>query len=125
MQSKKQLLRVIRKETRPPKGFGQWVIILEHRRLSDTVGLFRVEAHNDKKLEWSGAISVNLPEPKKFGPDGKEVVSDWEKLASGQSSFNVFTLEMRGKSVVEMAKGWIKRSLEDGKIQDVLTLVKG
>ena len=125
MQSKKQLLRTIRKETKPPKGFGQWVLVLEHRRISDAVGLFRVEAHNDKKLEWSGAISINLPEPKKFAPGGTELVSDWEKLAPGQSSFNLLTLEMRGKSVFEVAKGWLKRSFEDGKIQDVLPWFRG
>ncbi len=126
-QSKNQLLRTIRKETKPPNGFGQWIFILECRRLSDSVGLLRLEAHNDKKLEWSGALSVNLPEPKRFSPDGKELVSsvNWDKLTPGQSSFNVLTVETRGKSVLEVAKGFFKRSFESGKLQDVLPWVKG
>jgi len=124
-QVKRQLLKVIRKETKPPKGFGQWVLILERRRLSENLGLFRVEAELDGKPEWSGAASVSLPEAKKVGPDGTELPGEWNNIAVGQSGFNVFTLELRGKSVMESAKGWIKRSFEDGKIQDFIPFVKG
>lgn len=124
-QAKKQLLKLIRKETKAPKGFGQWVLILERRRLSENVGLLRVEAELDSKPEWGGSMSVNLPEPKKLGPDGKELPGEWDNIALGQSAFNVFTIELRGKSLLESAKGWIKRSFENGKIQDVLPFVKG
>jgi hypothetical protein len=79
-----------------------------------------VEAFWNGKPQWSGSMTVNLPEKKKFGPDGKELRSDWEGIAPGQSRHNIFTLEVRGKSVVELAKGFFKRSLEEGKIQDIL-----
>ena len=125
MRTKKQLLRAIREQTKPPKGFGQWILVLEHRRLTADVGLLLVEAQLDGKNEWSGSISVNLPEQKKFGPDGREIPSDWEKLAPGQSLHNVLTFEMRGKSLVELAKGFIKRSVEEGKLQDLLPWGKG
>jgi len=124
MQSKKKLLSAIRKETKPPKGFGQWVVIIEHRRISENVGLLLGEAQLDGKLQWSGSISVNLPEQKKFGPDGNEIQGEWETLNPGQSRFNVLTLEMRGKSVAELIKGFIKRSFEDGKLQDILPFGK-
>lgn len=123
--TKKQLLKAIRKETKLAKGFGQWVLVLERRRLSEAVGLLRVEAELDGKPEWSGSMSVNLPEPKKFGPDGHQLPGDWETVRPGESAFNVFTLELRGKSLIESAKGWIKRSFENGKIQDLLPFVKG
>lgn len=122
---KKQLLKAIRKETKPPKGFGQWVLILERRRLSESVGLLRMEAELDGKSEWSGTVSVNLPEQKKFGPNGNELPGDWDNIAPGQSAFNLITLELRGKSLMESVKAWVKRSFEDGKIQDFLPLVKG
>jgi hypothetical protein len=125
MQSKKQLLRKIRKETRPPKGFGQWVLVIEHRRISEQIGLLVLEAQLDGKHQWSGSMSANLPEQKKYGPDGKEIQSEWETLGAGESRFNVLTFEMRGKSVVELAKGFIKRSFEEGKIQDILLWGKG
>jgi hypothetical protein len=70
-------------------------------------------------------MSANLPEQKKYGPDGKEIQSEWETLGAGESRFNVLTFEMRGKSVVELAKGFIKRSFEEGKIQDILLWGKG
>ncbi len=120
MQSKKQLLRAIRKETKPPKGFGQWLLILEHRRVSKDIGLLVLEAQLDGKAQWSGSMSVNLPEQKKFGPDGSELPGEWDTIGVGQSRFNVFTLELRGKSVMEMAKDYIKRSFEEGKIQDLI-----
>lgn len=123
--TKKQLRRAIRKETKPPKGFGQWLITLEQRRISEDIGLFRVEAEIDGKLQWSAAVSVNLPEAKKFDSTGREIVSEWDRIALGKSLFNVFTLETRGKSVVEVAKGWLKRSFEEGKIQDIIPFVKG
>lgn len=124
-QIKKQLVKAIRKETTPPKGFGQWVLVLERRRLSEAVGLLRLEAELDGKPEWSGSMLVNLPKPKKFGLDGQQLTGDWDNVAPGQSAFNVFTLEVRGKSLTESAKGWIKRSFENGKIQDLLPFVKG
>jgi hypothetical protein len=124
-QTKKQLLKVIRKETKAPKGFGQWVIVLERRRLSEKLGLLRLEAELDGKSEWSGSMSVALPEAKKFGPDGKELPGEWDNIAPGESGFNIFTLELRGKTLLESAKGWIKRSFENGKIQDVIPFVKG
>ena len=70
-------------------------------------------------------MSVNLPEPKKFGPDGQELPGEWDNIPPGESAFNVFTLELRGKSLIESAQGWIKRSFENGKIQDLLPFVKG
>jgi len=124
MQSKKKLLSAIRKETKPPKGFGQWVVIIEHRRISENIGLLLGEAQLDGKLQWSGSISVNLPEQKKFGPDDKEIQGEWETLNPGQSRFNVLTLEMRGKSIAELIKGFLKRSFEEGKIQDIIPFGK-
>ena len=97
MQSKKQLLAAIRKGTKPPKGFSQWVLILEHRKLSDSVGLMVVEAQLNGKPEWSGSFSANLPEKPKFGPDGAELPGEWSDLKSGQSRYNVLTFEIRGK----------------------------
>jgi hypothetical protein len=120
MQSKKQLLRAIRRETKPPKGFGQWILIIEHRRVSKDIGLLVLEAQLNGKPEWSGSMSVNLPEQKKFGPDGTKLQGDWETVGVGQSRFNVLTLELRGKSVIELAKEYIKRSFEEGKIQDLI-----
>ena len=70
-------------------------------------------------------MSVNLPETTKFGPHGEHLPGDWDRVPPGKSAFNVFTLELRGKSLIESAKGWIKRSFENGKIQDILPFVKG
>lgn len=123
-QTKKQLLKIIRKETKPPKGFGQWVIVLERRRLSEHLGLLRLEAALDGKPGWSGAMSVALPEARKVGPDGKELPGDWDNIPAGESGFHVFTLELRGKTLIESAKGWIKRSFEDGRLQDFLPFLK-
>lgn len=121
MHSKKKLLGTIRRETKPPRGFGQWILVIERRCVSESVGLLRVEAQLDGKLEWSGSVSIDLPEQKKYGPDAKEIQSEWETLEVGQSRFNILTFEMRGKSVAELVKGYIKRSLEEGKIQDLLS----
>lgn len=46
-------------------------------------------------------------------------------LAPGQSRFNVLTFEIRGKSTMELTKGFFKRSLEEGKLQDLLGIGKG
>jgi hypothetical protein len=124
MHSKKQLLRAIPKETRPAKGFGQWILVFEHRRVSADLGLFLVEAQLDGKVEWSCSVSVNLPEEKKFGPDGQPIPGEWEKLEAGQSRYNVLTLEMRGRSFGEQIKGFFKRTLEEGKLQDIPFLGK-
>ena len=69
-------------------------------------------------------MSIALPEAKKVGPDGKELPGDWDNIPSGESGFNVFTLELRGKTLIETAKRWIKRSFEDCRLQDFLPFVK-
>ncbi len=125
VQSKRELLRKVRDETKPPKGFGQWVVTLERKRLSHEIGLFRLEAQLDGKLQWSGSFSVNVLEERKFGPDGNEIPNDWDRLAPGHSSYNVLTFEMRGKSMIELIKNFAVRSLEEGKIQDILPWGKG
>lgn len=120
MQTKKQLLKAIRRETKPGKGFDQWVLIIEHRCVSAELGLVVVEAQLAGKTQWSGSASVNLPETRKRAPDGAELPSEWDAIGPGKSRYNVLTLELRGKSIMEMAKGFVKRSLEEGKIQDLL-----
>jgi hypothetical protein len=125
MQTKKQLIQAIRKQTKPQKGFAQWLLVIEHRRLSENMGLILIEAQLDGKIEWSGSASANLPEAKKIGLDGQPAPSEWDQLKPGQSRFNAFTFEMRGKSVIEMMKGVVKRSLEEGKLQDLLPWGKG
>ena len=94
--SKKELLRAIRKETRPPAGFGQWVIIFEAKKLTEDLGLVRLEGYSDKRLEWSGSLSIPLPQAKTFGPDGKELTPspNWDTIAVGASRFSVLTMEM-------------------------------
>ncbi len=87
LKSKKQLLSAIRRETKPAKGFGQWIVVLEHRRVSENVGLLVVDAQLNGKTEWSGSMSVNLPEQKKYGPDGKALPSGWETLSVGQGRY--------------------------------------
>ena len=125
-QSKKQLLRAIRKETRPQKGFGQWIFIFEAKKVTDALGLIRVEGYSDKRLEWSGSLSVNLPQAKTFGPDGKELAGqvEWDKLTAGESTHCVLTMEMRGKTLWEGAKDMVKRSVAEGKLQDIFPLAK-
>ena len=66
------------------------------------------------KTEWGGSMSVNLPEQRKYGTDGRELPSDWEALALRQSRDNVVTFEKRGKSILEVAKAFIERSIEEG-----------
>jgi hypothetical protein len=118
--SKKQLLQKIRRETRPQKGFNQWIFVLERRRLAEDAGLLLGEAQLNGKVEWSGSVSIPLPEKKKFSPTGQELPGEWDDIAPGKSKFNVFTFEMRGKTVADTIKGFFKRSLEEGKLQDLL-----
>jgi hypothetical protein len=124
--SKKQLLRAIRKESKPPKGFGQWIAIIEARRVSEHLGLIRLEWYSNSKLEWSAGLSVNLPQVKVVSPDGKEIAAsiEWDKLGPGESTFNVLTCEMRGKSIWEATQGFFRRSLSDARIQDFLPWIK-
>jgi hypothetical protein len=122
--TKKELLRAIRKETKPPTGFGQWVIIFEAKKLTQNLGLIRLEGYSDKRLEWSGSLSIPLPQAKTYGPDGREQTPspNWDTLVVGASRYSVLTMEMRGKTLWEGAKGLMKRSISEGKIQDFLKL---
>ena len=127
MQSKKHLVRMMRKETRPPKGFTQWYFILEQRRLTDDLGVARLEGYENSKLDWSGGLSVNIPKERMIGPDGKELplAGDWDKIPVGQSTFMMLTFESRGKTMWENVGGFVKRSFSEGKLQDLFSLPWG
>ena len=117
----------MRKETRPPKGFTQWYFILEQRRLTDDLGVARLEGYENSKLDWSGGLSVNIPKERMIGPDGKELplAGDWDKIPVGQSTFMMLTFESRGKTMWENVGGFVKRSFSEGKLQDLFSLPWG
>ncbi len=64
----------------------------------------------DGKTQWSGSISFKLPEKTQFGPAGKAIPGEWETIERGQSLFNMITVEIRGKSIMEPVTSFMKRS---------------
>ncbi len=72
--TKKALVRTILKQTKPPKGFIQSYFVFEQRRVSEDIGLLRLEGYDKNKLSWSGSLSVNVPQGKTYGADGRRLL---------------------------------------------------
>src|SRR5258708_18289526 len=69
--TKKALVRTILKQTKPPKGFIQSYFVFGQRRVSEDIGLLRLEGCDTNKLSWRASPSVNAPPGKTYVADGR------------------------------------------------------
>lgn len=120
--SKLQLIELVTRETKPPEGMGQWLIIFEAVRMTKEIGILRLEWYSGTKLEWSSSLSVTIESNGRTDNLGTGV--KWSKLKPGTRQHNVMTFELRSKSLWENIQGFFKRSMDGGKIQDFLPWVK-
>lgn len=90
------------------EGFEKYILIIEHKKLSDTIGIIQGELIQNDKVILRGKMT-ELPEslPDSF---------DWDILDVGKSFFNGFSLDYQGESISHMIVQGVKKSIKEGKI---------
>lgn len=120
--TKKELIKILKKEQQGLKNYAGIIIVLEQKRISEELGILKAEYYDGNKIEYTGGITVSLGKSGESEPSNN--ISPWDKLKPGQSEYIGIYLQARGKSVAEKIGQFIKRSIEESKLQDVIHLIK-
>lgn len=115
---KSEILKALKKE-RPKTGkFNHHIVVIEQKKISEKLGMLRFEWYADDKLEGSGSFAFPIQNQPGTAND------TWTKLPIGQSEFFAFSVDFKAKSLAQMLGGFFRRSLDEGKLQDLLQLGK-
>lgn len=111
---KKELIKILKKERPKLEKAGHHVVIIEQKKVSDRLGMLRGEYYLNDKMEASGSLVFPLQQPDESHP------TVWDKMRVGDSEYYAITADLKPKPLSALLKGFIRRSLEEGKIQDLL-----
>lgn len=115
---KTEILKALKKE-RPKQGkFNHNIVVMEQKKISEKLGMLRFEWYAEDTLEGSGSFAFPIQNPVEGNPD------QWSKLAIGQSEYYALSIDLKAKSIAQMVGAFFRRSLEEGKLQDLLPFGK-
>ena len=105
--SKEEILEAL-SDNKKLEGFGKLILLIEHKKISNTIGLITAELLQNNKIVLIGKTTV-FPEslPDSF---------DWGKLAIGESCFDGFSLDYKGEKLSQLIIQGFKNSIKNGKI---------
>ena len=98
--TKEEILNIL-KEENPKLGekYTQYILIIEYKKPNEKLGTIKAELHKNDTIEYRGSLLT--PNPK----GGK---------------FYGLTFDTREESIAELFGGFFKRSLKEGKLQDLI-----
>src|SRR6266481_6247624 len=109
---KRELIKRLKKERVKGEKFDHHFAIIEQKKVTDSLGLLKVEWYQGDKLHGSASFMFPLEKT-----DDSEA-DQWSKLQIGENRFYGVTLDLKSKSLTELASGFFRRSFEEGKLQD-------
>ncbi len=115
---KKELLRLLKKERPKIKKFNYNVFVIEVKKVADTNGMLKFEWYFNDELNSTGSFIMPLES------DLEKQAPEWQKLKVGENEYYALTFDMKAKSIAKIIGGFFKRSLEEGKFQDLLPWAK-
>lgn len=115
---KRELLKTIEKER--PKTRGKMinnVVVIEQKKINDTLGMLRFEYYVNDEMEAAGSFAFPLIE-------SNDPSDRWQKITPGQSEYFAVSVDIKAKSFSKLLGDFFRRSLQEGKIQDILPFGK-
>jgi hypothetical protein len=105
--SKEEIIKALSADSEL-EGFSKFILILEHKKVSGTIGLITGELLQNNKIILRGKMT-EFPEslPDSF---------NWDVLAIGESYFEGFSLDYQGEKISQLIIQGIKNSIKEGKI---------
>ncbi len=61
--TKKELIKILKKEQETFKNYAGMIIIVEQKRVSEEMGILKFEYYEGNKIEYTGGITVSLGKP--------------------------------------------------------------
>jgi hypothetical protein len=94
--------------------YNQLFVVLKLKRLRKNLGIIKGELISNDQIEYRGSLLLPISET--------DQPSQWKHIEVGKSEFLGFSLDTREASLTEKLSGVVSRSLEEGKIQDILSI---
>jgi len=96
------------KEEEVPKGFEQFLVLLEFNKKSDKLCLIKGELLQNEDVVLRGKLTVI--------PEMTSNPTQWDKMEVGESKIFGFSLEYRGETLFDIFSEGFKESIRKGKI---------
>jgi hypothetical protein len=96
----------------------QYQVIFEQKKVGREIGLLRVEYYENGKPEIVGSFYMPLTKTPADKPP-----TDWDQLKLGKSRVFGIVIDSREQPLMDKFKGFLSRSLEEGKLQDLTSLI--
>jgi len=95
-------------EEEVPKGFEQFLVLLEYYKKSENLCLIRGELLQNDDVVLRGKLTII--------PELTSNPSQWEKMEVGDSKIFGFSLEYQGETLFDIIRDGFKESLSQGRI---------
>ena len=105
--SKEEIIDAL-KEEEIPKGFEQFLVLLEFNKKSDKLCLIKGELLQNEDVVLRGKLTVI--------PEMTSNPTQWNKMEVGESKIIGFSLEYQGETLFDIIREGFKDSLSKGRI---------
>jgi hypothetical protein len=110
MITKEEILRILKEENPKLEGnYTQYILLIEYKKLDNELGIVKGELYKNDTIEYRASWL-------KINPRG----DDWDELNPGESKFHGVTFDTREEGFTELIGGFFKRTLKEGKLQDLI-----
>ncbi len=106
--SKKEVLDSLLSESPHLKSFEKLVLVIEHKKVSSSLGIIKGELFQNRKVILKGCMTCV--------PERVEESFNWDMLSQGQSYFEGYSVDYQGETIGSLIKQGLKKSIKEGKI---------
>lgn len=106
--SKEEIIKILLKENTNQKNMEKLMLIIEHKKINNSVGIIKAELLKDKKIVLKGSMTCI---PKKSADS-----FNWDILNNDESFFDGFSVDYGAETIGSMIKEGLKKSIKEGKI---------
>lgn len=119
--TKEEIIKALKEENPPIDSGGkynQYFLVVEIKRLTPRLGIYKGEFYHNDTLDYRGSLLIPLSN--NDTGNGNNEPSVWKSIAVGESNYYGLSLDTRELTLGEKFSQFIKRSFEEGKLQDFI-----
>ena len=106
--SKKEIINALLAEDPCKKLFDKYIVLVEHKKLSNKIGVVKAEVIQNGKIMLKGKKTET--------PVKEEEGFNWNIVEEGESHFEGYSLDVKSQSMKSMIKEGLRKSVKDGRI---------
>lgn len=118
--TKEEIISVLKEENPvlTDDNYSQIFAILEFKKIRTNLGIIKGELYVNDIIEYRGSLIIPLSETI---IDQKNI---WNEIKVGKNKFYGLSLDLREMALKEKIISFFNRSLEEGKITDLIPIIK-